>query len=88
MLGQSLEVFLAPADLPKLDALMAAAYADSPRAFAATVGIHLPDATISTVDITCQAGPPDMAGLGAVIITVRPFSERGRLEDQLAALWY
>ena len=34
MMGRSLEGFLSPADLPKLDALVAAAYADPPRAFA------------------------------------------------------
>jgi hypothetical protein len=89
MVGQSLEVFLSPVDLPKLDALIAAAYADRPRAFATTVGILLPDAVVAPVDITCSASVDGgVTGPGTAILTVRPFSERGRLDDQLAALWY
>ncbi len=89
MLGQSLEAFISPVDLPKLDALIAAAYADRPRAFSTTIGIFLPEAVIAPVDITCQAGEDGMmASPGATILTIRPFSERGRLNDQLAALWY
>jgi hypothetical protein len=87
MAGLSLERFIVPADLPKLDALIAAAYADSPRPFTATVGILLPEAAIAPVEITCRAGGAD-AMQGAMTLTIRPFSERGRLDDQLAALWY
>ena len=89
MVGRSLELFLSPVDLPKLDALVAAAYADRPRAFATTVGILLPDAVVAAVDFTCRAGEQGAASVsGAIILTIRPFSERGRLDDQLAALWY
>jgi PAS domain-containing protein len=89
MLGQSLEVFLSPADLPKLDALLAAAYADRPRAFATTVGVLLPDGAVAPMDITCSADVDDaMASPGTTILMIRPFSDRGRLDDQLAALWY
>jgi hypothetical protein len=89
MVGQSLEVFLSPTDLPKLDALVAAAYADRPRAFATTVGILLPEALVAPVDITCSAEVDGVTvGPGTAILTIRPFSDRGRLDDQLAALWY
>ena len=89
MLGQSLEVFLSPADLPKLDALVAAAYADRPRAFATTVEIVLAEGAVVPVDITCSAAADGvMAGPGAAILVIRPFSDHGRLDDQLAALWY
>jgi PAS domain-containing protein len=89
MLGRSLEVFLAPLDLPKLDALVAAAYADSPRAFTATIGILLPEAAILPVDITCRAAMRDAGGSpGATVLTMRPVAERGQLDDRLAALWY
>ena len=90
MMGRSLEGFLSPADLPKLDALVAAAYADPPRAFATTVGILLPEALVAPVDITCRAGVDEgiLGSNGTTVITIRPFSERGRLDDQLAALWY
>jgi PAS domain-containing protein len=89
MMGRSLEAFLSPVDLPKLDALVAAAYADQPRAFATTIGILLPEAIVAAVDITCRAiVDHEMAGPGATIITIKPLSERGRLDDQLAALWY
>jgi hypothetical protein len=89
MLGQSLEAFLSPIDLPKLDALVAAAYADQPQAFATTVGVILPDAAVAPVDITCRAGVGGgAAGAGTAVLTIRPLSERGRLDDQLAALWY
>jgi hypothetical protein len=89
MQGQSLEGFLSPGDLPKLDALVAAAYADRPRAFATTVGVLLPDAVVAPVDITCRAGLEGRTlSPGTVILTIRPYSERGRLDDQLAALWY
>ena len=89
MLDRSLEVFLSPADLPKLDALVAAAYADRPRAFATTVNILLSEAAVAPVDITCRAAEGgDGENAGTAILTIRPFSERGRLDDQLAALWY
>jgi PAS domain S-box-containing protein len=89
MLGQSLEVFVAPVGLPKLDALVAAAYADRPRAFATTVRIILADGVVVPVDITCSAEVDGvMAGPGTAILMIRPFSDRGRLDDQLAALWY
>jgi len=89
MTGRSLESFLSPADLPKLDALVAAAYADRPRAFAATMGILLPEAAVAPVEITCRAGVDDLsASPGTTIITIKPSSERGRVADQLAALWY
>jgi PAS domain-containing protein len=89
MMGQSLEIFLSPADLPKLDALVAAAYADRPRAFATTIGILLPEAVVAPVDITCRTDEDGIAlSPGATILTIKPVSERGRLDDQLAALWY
>jgi hypothetical protein len=89
MLGQSLESFIQPADLPKLDALVAAATADRLRAFAATVGIILPESAVAAVDITCTAGvDAAIAGPGTTVFTIRPSSNRGRIDDQLAALWY
>ena len=89
MLGQSLEAFLSPAGLPKLDALVAAAYADRPRAVATTVGIILAEGVVVPVDITCSAAVDGvMASPGTAILMIRPFSDRGRLDDQLAALWY
>jgi hypothetical protein len=89
MLGQSLEGFLSPVDLPKLDALLAASNADPPRAFTTTVGILLPEAVVAPVDITCRAATAGvMLSPGTHILTISPFSERGRLDDQLAALWY
>ncbi len=89
MSGVSLERFIVPADLPKLDALIAAAYADSPRPFAATVGILLPGAAFAPVEITCRAGVAVETGVrGAMILTIRPLSARGQREDQLAAFWY
>jgi hypothetical protein len=89
MTGRSLESFLVPGDLPKLAALVAAAYADRPRAFAATIDILLPEAAVAPVEITCRAGVDDPAASpGPTIITIKPGSERGRMDDQLAALWY
>jgi hypothetical protein len=89
MSGMSLERFIAPADLPKLDALIAAAFADSPRPFTTTVGILLPEAAIAPVEITCRAGVAAATAMpGAMVLTIRPLSEHGRLDDQLAALWY
>ncbi len=89
MLGQSLEGFILPADLPKIDALVAAAFAERPRAFATTVGVLLPEAAAASVDITCSAAvDPAVARPGTTIFTIRPSSDRGRLDDQLAALWY
>jgi PAS domain S-box-containing protein len=89
LVGQPLEVFLSPADLPKLDALVAAAYADRPRAFETTVGVLLPDGAVAPMEITCSADVDDaMASPGTTILIIRPVSDRGRLDDQLAALWY
>jgi PAS domain-containing protein len=89
MRGQSLESFIVPGDLPKIDALVAAAYADRPRAFATTVGILLADSAVASADITCTAGlAGGLASPGTTVFTIRPSSDRGRLDDQLAALWY
>lgn len=89
MRGHSLEVFLSPGDLPKLDALVAAAFSDRARASAATLGILLAEAVVAPVDMTCRPAEADgMTSPGAAILTIRPASERGRLDDQLAALWY
>ena len=89
MLGRSLEIFLSPVDLPKLDALVAAAYADRARASAATLGILLAEAVVAPVDMTCRPAEANgTTGPGAAILTIRPASERGPLDDQLASLWY
>ena len=89
MLGRSLESFIAPGDLPKVDALVAAAFADRPRAFATTVSILLPEEGVASADITCSAGVEGgIISPGTTVFTIRPSSDRGRLDDQLAALWY
>ncbi len=89
MLGNSLELFLSPGDLPKLDALVASAFSDRARASAVTLGILIDEAVVAPVDMTCRPAEADgTASPGAAVLTIRLVSERGRLDDQLAALWY
>ncbi len=89
MLGTAFESFIAPSDLPKLDGLLATAHSERIRAVSGTIGIRHADGSLVQIAVTCTAGTAGPAGRpGTMIFTLRTLSERGQLEDQLAALWY
>jgi PAS domain-containing protein len=89
MIGLALPSFIAPYDVSKLAALLLAAHSDRTRAAGSTIGIRLPDETIVAIDLSCRAASEASGDSpGTIVLTMRPLSERGRLDDQLTAIWY
>jgi PAS domain-containing protein len=89
MIGLSAEIFIAPRDVSAFASLLLAAHGDSGQVLASTMGIRLPDDTILPVDVTCRvAREAANVGLGALALTFHALSERGQLDNKLAAIWY
>jgi hypothetical protein len=89
MIGMALPSIVAPYDVSKLAALLLAAHSDRTRAAGSTIGIVQPDGTIMPIDLSCRAAS-EAAGdsPGTIVLTMHRVSERGRLDDQLTAIWY
>lgn len=87
MTGLSLAPFIAPGDLPKLTSMVLAAHADESRILATTIGIRQSEDGVLPMEFICRATGIARSP-GTLLVTIRPVSERGPLDDQLAAVWY
>ncbi len=89
MIGHALEGFVAPGERSSLVSLLMAAMVDSGEPQRATIGMRQADDAVAPVAVTCRAATEAEAGAGGtLILTMRALPEGGRLDDQLAAIWY
>jgi hypothetical protein len=89
MIGRSAETFIAPRDASNFAALLLAAHRQSGQTLTTTLLVQQPDDRLVPLDVTCcVAMDTATAELGTLVLSFQALSERSRLDNQLAALWY